>query len=115
MALVNGNWSHFSEDACRMMIDMFDQNASGSIDVNEFQQLFNSINQWRAIFESYDEDRSGTIEQSELSQGLQQMGYGFTTTFVEGLLAKYDPSTRQLTLDNFIAVSYTHLTLPTKA
>merc|ERR1711988_1717332 len=25
-ALVNGNWSHFSEEACRMMVDMFDRN-----------------------------------------------------------------------------------------
>ena len=32
----------------------------------------------------------------------QQMGYRFTPTFVTNLLAKYDPRTRRLTLDNFI-------------
>ena len=32
----------------------------------------------------------------------QQMGYRFTPTFVQNLLAKYDPRTRRLTLDNFI-------------
>merc|ERR1711874_929005 len=68
-ALVNGNWSHFSEEACRMMIDMYDKNASGSIDVNEFQQLFNAINQWKSVFQGYDKDKSGSIEQSELTQG----------------------------------------------
>jgi len=101
-ALVNGNWSHFSEESCRMMIDMYDKNASGSIDVNEFQQLFSSINQWKAVFQGYDKDKSGTIEQSELSQAFQQMGYRFTPTFVQNLLAKYDSRTRRLTLDNFI-------------
>ena len=48
---------------------MYDKNASGSIDVNEFQQLFSSINQWKGVFQGYDKDKSGTIEQSELSQG----------------------------------------------
>merc|ERR1719150_643743 len=28
-ALVNGNWSHFSEEACRMMVDMFDRDRTG--------------------------------------------------------------------------------------
>ena len=32
----------------------------------------------------------------------QQMGYRFTPTFVQNLLAKYDARTRKLTLDNFI-------------
>ena len=48
---------------------MYDKNASGSIDVNEFQQLFSAINQWKGVFQGYDKDKSGTIEQSELTQG----------------------------------------------
>ena len=35
-ALVNGNWSNFSEEACRMMVDMFDRDKSGQINVQEF-------------------------------------------------------------------------------
>merc|ERR1711963_66826 len=101
-ALVNGNWSNFSEEACRMMIDMYDKDKTGTINISEFQQLFGSMNQWKAMFESYDKDRSGSIEQAELTQAFQQMGYRFTPTFVQNLLAKYDPRTRRLTLDNFI-------------
>jgi len=104
-ALVNGNWSHFSEEACRMMIDIFDKNSSGTIDVGEFQQLFDYINQWKATFQSFDKDRSGNIEQAELTQAFQQMGYRFSPTFVQNLLSKYDPRTRKLTLDNFIVAS----------
>merc|ERR1711879_1047243 len=101
-ALVNGNWSNFSEEACRMMIDLYDQNNSGTIDINEFQRLFGAINQWKQTFESFDHDRSGRIEQNEFNQALQQMGYRFTPQFVGNLLAKYDPRSRRLTLDNFI-------------
>jgi len=104
-ALVNGNWSHFSEEACRMMIDMFDRDKSGQINVHEFASLFAYINQWKALFESIDRDRSGFIEQAEFSQALQQMGYRFSPTFVQNLLAKYDSRSRKLTLDNFIVAS----------
>ena len=104
-ALVNGNWSHFSEEACRMMIELYDKNGSGSIDINEFQQLFNSINQWRGIFQGYDTDKSGSINQSELTKAFQQMGYTFSPVFVQRLLTKYNMNTRQLSLDNFIVVS----------
>ena len=45
-ALVNGNWSHFSEEACRMMIEMFDrpiEDRSGTINIYEFRDLYNYI------------------------------------------------------------------------
>jgi Ca2+-binding EF-hand superfamily protein len=50
---------------------MYDKNASGSIDVNEFQELFSAINQWKGVFQGYDKDKSGSIEQPELTQGNQ--------------------------------------------
>ena len=54
---------------------MYDKNASGSIDVTEFQQLFNAINQWKGVFQGYDKDKSGSIEQSELTQGNEPVIY----------------------------------------
>lgn len=88
-----------------MMIDIFDKDNSGMIDVNEFQQLFNYINQWKGIFEGIDQDKSGRIEQNELIQAFQQMGYRFSPQFVQNLLSKYDARTKRLTLDNFIVAS----------
>jgi len=88
-----------------MMIDMFDRDKTGQINVQEFASLFAYINQWKGLFESIDRDRSGFIEQAEFSQALQQMGYRFTPTFVQNLLAKYDSRQKKLTLDNFIVAS----------
>ena len=122
-ALANGDMSQFSQEACQMMINMFDTNLTGTIDVNEFGKLFQYINQWKAMFEGYDRDRSGQIDQGEFTQALQQMGYRyhnnyiqsnanihhrncrFSPQFVQNLLAKFNPRERKLTLDNFIIVS----------
>lgn len=50
---------------------MFDQDKTGTIDINEFQQLYNYINQWLGTFRSYDHDQSGFVEEAELAQGMQ--------------------------------------------
>ena len=55
--------------ASNVFTDIHDHDKTGTININEFQQLFQSINQWKAVFESHDHDRSGRIEQNELNQG----------------------------------------------
>merc|ERR1719431_2282638 len=95
-ALANGDGTMFSEQACKMMINMYDSNNTGTIDMNEFGQLFQAVQQWKANFESFDKDRAGTIDQNEFGQALQQAGYRFTPTFVQNILAKFDPRTRKL-------------------
>jgi len=105
LALANGDGSMFSEEACRTMINMFDTNQTGTIDINEFGKLFAYIQQWKAMFEGFDRDKTGTIDQNEFTQALQQMGYRFSPQFTQNVLAKFDPRSRRLTLDNFIMVS----------
>lgn len=51
------------------MIGMFDKDKNGTIDINEFQQLYTYINQWLGVFKTYDRDQSGHIEEHELQQG----------------------------------------------
>ncbi|UYV65572.1 PEF1 [Cordylochernes scorpioides] len=101
-ALVNGNWSHFSDEACRLMIAMFDRDNSGTIDIYEFQQLWNYIHQWKSIFERYDADRTGHIEQQELMRALSDMQYRLSPNFVSTAIAKFDRTRKSLTFDNFI-------------
>ncbi|XP_076046563.1 programmed cell death protein 6-like [Oratosquilla oratoria] len=101
-ALQNGNWSKFSEEACRLMIKMFDSDNSGSINVHEFSQLFGFISQWTNVYRSYDKDNSGTIDEGEMHQALQQMGFRLSPQFTAFGVAKFAPKTRKVTLDNFI-------------
>lgn len=87
------------------MIDLFDRDRTGQINMQEFANLFAYINQWKTLFESIDRDRSGFIEEQEFNQALQQMGYRFSQTFVRNVLTKFDVRQKKLTLDNFIVVS----------
>lgn len=50
---------------------MFDHDKNGTININEFQQLYAYINQWLSVFRNYDRDQSGHIEEQELSQGIR--------------------------------------------
>uniref|UniRef100_H3AV09 Peflin n=1 Tax=Latimeria chalumnae TaxID=7897 RepID=H3AV09_LATCH len=68
-ALVNSNWSAFNDETCLMMINMFDKNRSGKIDVFGFSALWRFIQQWKSLFQQFDRDRSGTMNCSELHQG----------------------------------------------
>ena len=68
------------------------------------KRLFNYIDVHQSLESSVRRDRSGFIEHAELTQAFQQMGYRFTPTFIQNILAKYDSKTRRLTLDNFIVV-----------
>ncbi|XP_063408019.1 serine/arginine repetitive matrix protein 2-like [Mytilus trossulus] len=102
-ALVNGNWSHFNPETCRLMISMFDRDNSGTIQLHEFNALWNYIQQWKGVFERIDGNRSGSIEAHELIQAFQQMGYNLSPQFGHIVISKFDVNGRRsLTLDNFI-------------
>lgn len=104
-ALINGQGKNFSDTACLLMIGMFDRDRSGTIDVNEFQQLYNYINQWLATFRTYDRDNSGHIEEAELSQALQQMGFRFSPEFVKFLVTKSDlQHHKHISVDQFVVI-----------
>lgn len=103
---------------------MFDNDASGSIDVFEFEKLYNYINQWLQVFKTYDADGSGHIEENELVQGkpksfikrpkiqfyfyltaFTQMGFRFTPEFINFLVKKSDPQNhKEVSVDQFIVL-----------
>ncbi|CAF3793551.1 unnamed protein product [Rotaria magnacalcarata] len=73
-ALSNGTWSPFNPETVRMMIGMFDNDNSSTINFNEFKSLWNYITQWEKIFRSFDEDRSGSIDKNEFRKALTSFG-----------------------------------------
>lgn len=102
-ALVNANWTHFNPETCRLMIGMFDRDQSGTIELHEFQGLWNYLSQWRTLFDQFDRDRSGTIDAGELNTAFNQLGYRLSPQFAQLVVTRYDPQAKQrLTLDNFI-------------
>lgn len=49
--------------------DMFDKTKSGRVDVFGFSALWVFLQQWRAMFQQFDRDRSGSINSNEMHQG----------------------------------------------
>ncbi|XP_075969437.1 penta-EF-hand domain containing protein peflin isoform X2 [Anticarsia gemmatalis] len=103
-ALVNAQGQTFSETACNLMIGMFDKDRSGHINVEEFEKLYTYVNQWLAVFKTYDMDQSGCIDEKELTNALTQMGFRFTPEFINFLVKRCDPQEGKISVDHFIVL-----------
>lgn len=105
-ALVNSNWSAFNDETCLMMINMFDKTKTGRIDMFGFSALWDFMQRWRALFQQYDRDRSGSICGPELHQALAQMGYNLSPQFAETLVRRFAVRSARpgIQLDRFIQV-----------
>ncbi|KAM4700733.1 peflin [Discoglossus pictus] len=105
-ALVNSNWSSFNDETCTMMMNMFDKTGAGRIDLFGFSALWCFIQQWRNLFQQYDRDRSGSINQGELHQALCQMGYNLSPQFIQLAMSRYGQRSANptLQLDRFIQI-----------
>ncbi|MED6275592.1 peflin or Penta-EF hand domain-containing protein 1 [Characodon lateralis] len=103
-ALVNSNWSNFNDETCLMMINMFDKTRSGRVDLFGFSALWDYMQQWRAMFQQHDRDRSGSISGTELHQALTQMGYKLSPQFSEMLVQRFSGrgGSHGIQLDRFI-------------
>ena len=84
-------------------LGMFDRDHSGTIDFQEFAQLWAYIQQWKGAFDMYDRDRSGNIEHGELLSALNHMGYRLSPEFVKLACTRYSRELpNAVKLDDFI-------------
>lgn len=102
-ALVNGNWSPFNEETCRLMIGMFDTDRDGTINFQEFAALWKYIQDWKQCFERFDTDRSGNIDANELANAFRTFGYNLSPQFSHMIVRKFDRASRNtINFDDFI-------------
>ncbi|XP_041362702.1 programmed cell death protein 6-like [Gigantopelta aegis] len=102
-ALMNGNWSPFNPETCRLMIGMFDTDKSGTIGIQEFAALWNYIQSWKGCFDRFDVDRSGTIDAGEFHTAIRTFGYNLSPQFADLVVRKFDRrGIRSINFDDFI-------------
>lgn len=102
-ALLNNNWSHFNGETCRLMVGMFDKDGSGTIDAIEFSALWKYIQDWKACFDGFDTDRSGTIDQQELHRAFTTFGYRLSPQFCSLCVRVFDRTdVNTMKFDDFI-------------
>lgn len=71
----------------------------------EFTSVFYSLQNWRAIFEAFDRDRSGKIDTMELREALRSLGFSVSPAVLDLLVTKFDKSggkSKAIEYDNFI-------------
>lgn len=102
-ALSNGTWSPFNPETVRMMIGMFDQDGSSTIDFTEFRALWHYVSEWEKCFRRFDLDGSGAIDKHELKTALSSFGYRLSDRFYDLLIRKFDRTGRgNVAFDDFI-------------
>ena len=84
-------------------VGLFDKDNNGTIDVREFQQLWQYINQWKGVFDRYDRDRSGNIDLNELYTAYNEMGFRVGMSFCQLVVSRFDRlAKKSLKFDDFI-------------
>ncbi|CAO3573562.1 unnamed protein product [Mortierella alpina] len=111
-ALMNGDWTPFNVETVRLMMNMFDRDNDGTISFNEFIGLWNYIEKWKAAFQTFDLDQSGTIDANELQKALRGFGYNLSEAIINLIVTKYDVRGRgDISFDNFVQSCVTIQTL----
>ena len=105
-ALKAGMQVNFSHESCAKLIAFYDQSGSGSVNVNEFQQLYQMVTTWKQVFNLHDVDKSKDLNDVELKKAFQHLNHNLSPTFIQSLLTKHNPDTKKLTLEKFIFVSF---------
>ncbi|CAH8864995.1 unnamed protein product [Trichobilharzia szidati] len=102
-ALNNGLGTAFNMRTVDLMIAMFDKDMNGTMNLEEFNQLFTFVQQWQTCFRNYDRDRSGTIDVNEFQTALSSFGYRLSPQFITLLIRKFDRHRRgSISFDDFI-------------
>ncbi len=88
------------------MIALFDHDRSCTIGFNEFCSLWKYVSDWKRVFDSFDRDRSGTIDMRELQTALVQFGYNLSPGFYPMVARIMDRSgTGNMCFDDFVRLS----------
>lgn len=97
------NFKGFSKDICRSMIAMMDADRSGKLGFDEFQVLWQSVNDWRDVFSQFDADKSGALNATELRQALNSAGFRVNNRVLQALVLRYGNRDSDLAFDDFLS------------
>ena len=94
-ALVNADFTPFDGRTITSLMGMFTnspphQRQGPTITFQEFENLWRFLAAWRALFEKFDDDRSGRISLQEYSRAITAFGYRLSPPFVSILYNTYN-------------------------
>ncbi|KIZ05567.1 Sorcin [Monoraphidium neglectum] len=100
LGLGNLNFTYSDVD---QMVRAFDQNATRTLNFEEFQRLHFFLVNVQQSFRSFDRDNNGSLSQDEVMNALRQAGFQLDKPAVVAMIDKFDlDNNKQLTLDEYI-------------
>ncbi|GER25837.1 calcium-binding EF-hand family protein [Striga asiatica] len=95
----------FGMRTVHLLMYLFTNSNVRKIGPNEFTQVYYCLQNWRAMFERFDRDRSGKIDSSELRDALLNIGFSVSPVVLDLLVSKFDKTggkNKAIGYDNFI-------------
>ncbi|KAL6074787.1 Proline and glycine rich transmembrane protein [Balamuthia mandrillaris] len=89
------------------LLQVFDQDRSGTIDFYEYASLHKFMSSLQTAFFSADRDRSGRLDAREIHSALATAGFQLSLPAVQALMAKYDKSGYGITFQDFMMLCAT--------
>ncbi|KAK9380348.1 uncharacterized protein V2V93DRAFT_370429 [Kockiozyma suomiensis] len=88
-ALLNFDRSKFDPATVKLMFQMFDSDRSGTINVQEFERLWDYLSKWQERFKEFDLDHTFTISLQEFDLALKAFGYNLTPEFTKFIFQSF--------------------------
>lgn len=88
-ALLNQDGTQFQASTVRLMIRLFDNDGTSTIEFQEFCHLWNYVSHWRKTFQKYDTDQNSKITFAEYQEALSSFGYRLPTDIVLFVFTKF--------------------------
>jgi Ca2+-binding EF-hand superfamily protein len=105
LSSMNFGGLRFSLETARLLIKVFDRDQCGEIGFIEYASLHKFILLMHQAFQSYDTDRSGTIEINEAQRAVQQGGFNLSPLTIQLVFKKFhNPRTNGLNLEQFMGL-----------
>ncbi|KAL3219230.1 hypothetical protein MRX96_050526 [Rhipicephalus microplus] len=79
MALSTGTWRPFNMETARMLVHLFDRNHDGTINFDEFSELYRYVTDWSSAFRHFDPNNGGhhrDPQHGHRAQGMQLHALG---------------------------------------
>ncbi|KAK8779636.1 hypothetical protein V5799_019023 [Amblyomma americanum] len=94
MALSAGTWRPFNMETAKMLVSLFDRNHDGTINFDEFSELYRYVTEWSNAFRHYDPTNIGNIDQNNMKTALKECNYTLSDRFNAMLQRRFERAGR---------------------
>ncbi|KAM6976674.1 calpain-2 catalytic subunit-like [Aplochiton taeniatus] len=93
----------FSQDTCRIMVNLMDDSGNGKLGLGEFATLWKKVQRYLGIYKKNDMDKSGTMSTPEMRMAFKEAGFTLNNSIYQMLVSRYSEPDMTVDFDNFVA------------